>query len=64
MKQLRAEGIKKLIEAQRQDVVHLLRLSREDKELQDYLTVCLGPLELAEARMATIIDNHRERIDA
>jgi hypothetical protein len=45
------------------DCVHLMRLSREDEELQKALRGTLGFLDTASKRTTEIIDNHRERAD-
>lgn len=64
MKQLRAEGIQKLIDEQSECIFHLQRLSRGDAELQERFSKTEAELGSAYARLTEIIDNHRERTDA
>lgn len=56
MKQLRAEGIERLIATLREDSIHILRLSRDDDALQVALRETLRPIELAENRIAELLE--------
>jgi hypothetical protein len=57
MKQLRAEGVRKLLNEQRKDLRQIQRLTRDDPELQRHFTSALDSLELAWIR---VIDNEEE----
>lgn len=64
MKQLRAEGIQRLIESVDDDLLQLERLSRDDDLLQAHFEAVRERIIPAENRVAEIVDNHRERTDA